>query len=208
MTVFASHNHHLKIMLRLIEPTAGVPLHQLKIILNDSKPVIWRRIVAPANLKLNRLHNVFQRAMPWTDSHLHRFLVGKAYYGMPDPEYADEPGPKMLNEKHYTLADIAPGPKSVFIYEYDFGDNWEHIVVVENVLPPDSAFKRVVCLAGENACPPEDCGGIHGYYRMLKILAHPKNEEHESMKEWVGGKWDAKRFDLAKTNAALKRIKA
>jgi hypothetical protein len=176
--------------------------------LNDSKPVIWRRILAPANMKLNRLHNVFQRVMPWTDSHLHQFVVGETVYGVPDREYEDDLGPRTLNEKRYTLADIAPEPKSVFIYEYDFGDGWEHIVIVEDVLPPDPNFKRVVCLAGENACPPEDCGGIHGYYEMLKILANPKNEEHKSMKEWLGVEWDAKRFDLDQTNAALKRIKA
>jgi len=80
--------------------------------------------------------------------------------------------------------------------------------VVEKVLPPDSAFKQVVCLAGENACPPEDCGGIDGYFNLLNILADPKDEEHESMKEWLGVEWDAKRFDLNKANANLKRIKA
>lgn len=195
-------------MLGLIEQTGGASLYQLNIILNGSKPVIWRRIVVPANMKLSRLHKVFQRVMPWTDSHLHQFVAGEKFYGVPDREYMDDLGPKTLNEIRYTLADIAPEPKSVFTYEYDFGDGWEHIVVVEKVLPPDSAFKQVVCLAGENACPPEDCGGIDGYFNLLNILADPKDEEHKSMKEWLGVEWDAKRFDLNKANANLKRIKA
>ena len=195
-------------MIGLIESSSGKTLYQLKISLNYSKPVVWRRVVVPANMKLNRLHNVFQLIMPWTDSHLHQFVANGSNYAVADREYMDDLGPKTLNEKRYTLANIAPEAKSVFTYEYDFGDGWEHIVVVESVLPPDPNFKNVVCLAGENACPPDDCGGIHGYYEMLKTLADPKNEEHESMKEWLGVEWDAKRFDINLANAKLKRIKA
>jgi hypothetical protein len=122
----------------------------------------------------------------------------------PDPEGDAE----MLNEKRYTVTDLAPGVKQKFTYEYDFGDSWEHEVLVEEVLPPDPDFKHPVCLGGANACPPEDCGGIPGYYDLLAALADPKHEQHEEMKEWVGGAWDATRFSLEHTNAGLKRIKA
>ena len=194
-------------MIGLDESASGISLYQLKIVLNYSKPIIWRRIVVPANIKLSRLHDVFQKVMPWTDSHLHQFVVGEVFYGLPGEDFVDDHEPKTLNEKRHTLAEIAPGPKSVFIYEYDFGDSWEHVVIVEKVLPPDANFKRLVCLAGQNACPPDDCGGIPGYYQMLKILANPKNEEHESVKEWIGGKWDARLFDVDQVNAELKRFK-
>jgi len=194
-------------MIGLVESTGSVSLYQLKITLIYSDPAIWRRVVVPANFKLDRLHQVIQRVMPWTDSHLHQFIVGRTCYGRPDPEFADK-GSETLNEKHYTIADIAPGAKKKFIYEYDFGDGWEHEIVVEKVLPPDAGFKRVICLAGENACPPDDCGGIGGYYEMLKIIADPKHPDHGHMKEWLGGERDLARFDLDETNDALKRFKA
>jgi hypothetical protein len=199
-------------MIGLVEPTGGTPRYQLKITLKHSRPVIWRRIVVPANFKLDRLHDVIQLVMPWTNSHLHHFMVGAphgrdcTFYGQPNSEFAGM-GSEELDEKRYTIADIAPGAKAKFIYEYDFGDGWEHQIVVEKVPPPDAGFKRVICLAGANACPPDDCGGIPGYYNMIEIIADRKHPEHESIKEWLGGEWNMARFDLDETNAALKRFK-
>jgi hypothetical protein len=192
-------------MIGLAESTGGVRLFQLKISLKYSRPSIWRRIVVPATFKLDRLHQVIQEIMPWTNSHLHQFVVGRTYYGRPDPD-ADM-GFETLNEKHYTIADIAPGAKKKFIYEYDFGDSWEHEILVEKVLPPDASFKKVICLAGKNACPPDDCGGMGGYYNMLEIIADPKHPDHEHMKEWLGAEWDLARFDLGEANDALNRFK-
>ena len=194
-------------MIRFADTGGGTPLYQLKVTLRLSKPPIWRRLVVRADMKLDRLHRVIQIAMGWSDCHLHQFRLGRVYYGVPDREFEGFGG-ETLNEKDYTLADLAPGPKKKFIYEYDFGDSWEHEVRVEKALPPDLAFKHPVCLAGANACPPEDCGGIHGYYELLAALADPKHEQHEEMKEWVGGKWDASQFDLEGINAGLKRVKA
>ena len=194
-------------MIRLADTGGGTPLYQLKITLRDCKPPIWRRIVVRADMKLDRLHRVIQTAMGWSDCHLHQFVVGRVFYGVPDRE-RDDFGTETLNEKRYTVADLAPGAKQKLIYEYDFGDSWEHEVLVEQVLPPDADFKHPVCLAGANASPPEDCGGIPGYYDLLAALADPKHEQHEEMKEWVGGAWDATRFSLEDANAGLKRIKA
>ena len=194
-------------MIRLAETGGGMPLYQLKITLRGSKPLIWRRIVVRADMKLDRLHSVIQTAMGWTDSHLHQFLADGVYYSQPDAE-GDAGDIETLNEKRYTVTDLAPEAKMKFIYEYDFGDSWEHQVLVEEVLPPDPGFKHPVCLGGANACPPEDCGGFPGYYDLLAALANPKHEDHEEMKEWVGSAWDATHFNLAQTNAGLKRIKA
>jgi hypothetical protein len=185
-------------MIGLIESGGGASLYQLKITLRWSKPAIWRRVMVRADMKLNRLHDVIQRLMPWTNSHLHQFIAGEKYYGMADPKFADM-GPEMLNEKRYTLADLAPGAKKKFIYEYDFGDGWEHEVV---------GFKHPICLAGANACPPDDCGGIPGYYNLLEALANPKHPEHTHLKEWIGGEWDAAWFYLDGINDDLKRFKA
>ena len=189
------------------ETGGGVPLYQLKITLKWSKPPIWRRVLVRADMKLDRLHEVIQIVMPWTDSHMHQFILGRTFYGMPDPEFADM-GSETLNEKKFKVADLAPAAKQKFIYEYDFGDGWQHEVVVEKVLPRDRAFKHPTCLAGANACPPDDCGGVPGYYDLLETLADPKHPEHADMKEWIGGEWDAARFDLDAANAMLKRCRA
>ena len=194
-----------------IQSGGGAPLYQLKITLKWSKPPIWRRVVVRADMTLDRLHNVIQMVMGWTNSHLHQFIAGsgfaRTFYGKPDPEVA-EMGSETLNEKRYRIADLAPAAKRKFIYEYDFGDGWQHDVVAEKILPHDSAFKHPVCLAGENACPPEDCGGIGGYDNLLEIMADPKHPEHAEMKEWLGGGLDVAGFSMDGVNAVLKRLKA
>jgi hypothetical protein len=194
-------------MFRLVDTGGRTPLYQLKITLRDCKPRIWRRIVVRADMKLDRLHRAIQSAMGWTDSHLHQFVSDGVYYGQPDREW-DAEETEMLNEKRYTVADLAPTAKARFAYEYDFGDNWEHEVLLEKTLPPDADFKHPVCLGGANACPPEDCGGSTGYAEFLDAMADPKHEQHEQMKAWIGGAWDATRFSLESVNAGLKRIKA
>ncbi|MGA2542347.1 MAG: plasmid pRiA4b ORF-3 family protein [Verrucomicrobiota bacterium] len=190
-----------------VQSGGGVPLYQLKITLKWFKPPIWRRVMVRADMPLDRLHWLIQMVMGWTNSHLHQFAAGRTFYGQPDPESADM-GYETLNEKRHTVADLAPAVKKKFIYEYDFGDGWEHEVKLEKILPADAAFKHPVCLGGERACPPEDCGGMGGYCNLLEILADPKHPEHEDMKEWIGGEWDAESFDLDEVNAALQRLKA
>ena len=193
-------------MIRLVDEIGGAPQRlQLKITLKWSEPPIWRRVIVHENAKLNRLHDLIQAVMGWMNSHLHQFKVGDRLYGVPNPDY-DDMGVEMLNEKRYTVSDLAQLGKT-FIYEYDFGDGWEHVIKIEKVLPPDPAFKHPICLAGEKAAPPEDCGGIPGYYRLLEVLANRKHPEHRELKEWIGGKWDAEHFDLDLANSKLSRIK-
>jgi hypothetical protein len=194
-------------MTRLLKTGGNTPLYQIKITLAWSKPPIWRRVIVPADMTLDRFHDVIQRVMGWTDSHLHQFILGRTFYGKPDRQFADM-GNETLSERLHTIAELAPAARKRFLYEYDFGDSWNHEVLVEKVLPPDPAFRHPVCVAGANACPPDDCGGIPGYYEMLAALANPKHPEHENLTEWIGGKWDADAFDLDQTNAALKRMKA
>jgi hypothetical protein len=189
------------------EDGAGERLYQLKVTLKWSKPPIWRRIVVRGGLKLNLLHDVIQIAMGWTDSHLHQFMTGsrdtRRFYGVSDPEA----GSDMLNERRYTVADLAPRVKAKFVYEYDFGDGWEHEIAVENILPPDPGLKHPTCLAGANACPPEDCGGIHGYSYLLEILANPEHPEYPERMDWLGDEFDPTAFSLEDVNRVLKRLK-
>ncbi|MBX7220820.1 MAG: plasmid pRiA4b ORF-3 family protein [Blastocatellia bacterium] len=171
---------------------------QLKITLRGSKPPIWRRVLVTENTTFAELHDIIQIAMGWTDSHLHAFEVDGEPIGIPDPEEGFE----VLDSSKLKLRQFV-GEKSKFSYLYDFGDSWDHIIVVEKVLPVEPGKQYPVCLTGKRACPPEDCGGIWGYGDLLEILANPRHPEHKSMKTWVGGKFDPEHFDLNEVNQVL-----
>ena len=201
-------------------PTAPVPtrprqrktaeIYQLKVTLLETDPPIWRRLLVPGDTTLARLDDVLQAAMGWTDAHTHLFTVelGGAVvrYGEPDPEWDFE----VYNEHRPRLHHIARQVGARFVYEYDLGDAWEHLVEVEKILPPTDSFPAATCTGGERACPPEDAGGVHGYYEKLAALRDPRHEEHESTKTWmesaIGGPVDPDRFDIGATNATLLRL--
>ncbi len=176
--------------------------YQLKITLNGSKPPIWRRVVVPSEITLAGLHHVIQLVMGWGDEHLHAFNIDGQEYSQPSPddemEYEDE--------AEYRLGDVMNRPKGKFRYVYDFGDSWEHDIVLEKIIPAKDAPAMMVCTAGKMRCPMEDCGGIWGYYDLLKVLADPKNPEHENMKEWAGGVINPEDFDINAVNKNLKSL--
>jgi len=178
-------------------------IYQLKITLKDSKPPIWRRVQVPSDLSLATLHRIIQEVMGWSDSHLHQFRLGETYYGVPDPDDFYE----VKNEKTVKLSRLVSQPKAKLSYEYDFGDSWEHEILLEKILLPDSGVKHPVCITGKRACPPEDCGGIWGYYGFLEAIQNPDHPEHDEMLEWVGGGFDPEAFDLDEVNRVLRRIK-
>ncbi|HQE91654.1 MAG TPA: plasmid pRiA4b ORF-3 family protein [Anaerolineae bacterium] len=189
----------------MVKKSQPTEIYQLKVTLKYSKPPIWRRLLVPSDIPLNKLHDVFQIAFAWTDSHLHQFIVGEdEYYGEPDPDDYLE----IRDEHHYTLKDIAPGAGCKFIYEYDFGDSWEHIVVVEKVLPPDPAQVYPVCIKGRLAAPIEDIGGVWGYYEFLDAMKDPHHPDHASYVEWYGADdIDPDAFDLDLINKSLHSLK-
>src|SRR3954471_13596926 len=139
--------------------TSTAPIYQLKVTLKGSKPPIWRRIQVRSDISLADLHQILQVAMGWEDYHLHQFIVGGQYYGVPDKDFDMD----VLSERTAKLNRIAPGEKSRFTYEYDFGDDGLHDVLVEKVLPPEPDAQYPRCITGKRARPPEDCGGIWGY---------------------------------------------
>src|ERR1700736_6448959 len=165
----------------------------------------WRRVQVPGSINLFRLHDVFQVVMGWTDSHLHQFVDAPIVYSVPSGD--DYSRVERLDERRFRLAELARHEKASFIYEYDFGDGWTHEVVVKKILPADPKTKYAVCLDGKNACPPEDCGGIWGYYKLLEAVNHPKHEEHQEMLDWLGDQFDPGHFDLQKINAELRGLK-
>jgi len=179
------------------------PIYQLKITLRDIKPPVWRRVQAPGNITLAKLHTLIQVVMGWTDSHLHSFQVGDVLYGVPDPDYEFD----VKSSRRVRLAEVAPVEKSKIRYEYDFGDSWEHDIVVEKVLPPDPNVRLPVCLTGRRACPPEDVGGVWGYAHFLEIMRNPEDPEHEEMLNWYGAEFDPEAFDAAEITRELQKMK-
>lgn len=178
-------------------------VHQLKVTLRDIKPPIWRRVLVPSRFSLYKLHRVIQIAMGWTDSHLHQFIIDGQYYSIPSSEDWEP----VIDERRHSLGQIANAVKRRFIYEYDFGDSWEHEVVAEKILPREAGVKYPLCLKGERACPPEDVGGIWGYETFLEAIQNPRHEEHASYLEWIGGAFDSEAFNLDEVNQALRRVR-
>ena len=180
----------------------GVEVYQIKVTLEGIRPPIWRRVHVASDTTLAKFHMVLQHVMGWTNSHLHQFVIRGQYFA-PRDVFSEFGGPKMGSETKTTLADVVSGPKSRMRYEYDMGDSWLHDIVVEKALSAEAGAQYPVCLAGARACPPEDCGGIGGYEELLEAVADPQHERHEELLEWVGGSFDAERFDLDVVNRRL-----
>jgi hypothetical protein len=169
---------------------------ELTVVLRDTDPPVWRRIVVPTSLPLSQLHAVLQTAMGWQDYHLHLFDVGGVLYG----DVEDFPG-ELGDEETFTVADAA-GVAEEWRYHYDFGDGWDHDIRVGQRLA-SVGTGTPHCLDGARACPPEDCGGTPGYEHLLRVLADPADPEHAELLEWVGGEFDPDAFDVAATNELL-----
>lgn len=155
----------------------------LKITLADVQPEIWRRFVVPADITLDRLHDVIQIVMGWEDAHAHEFVIA-------DKRYTEEPQSPDEGEEEgrLRLGDLVKRAKSSFEYLYDFGDEWRHRLVVEKTLKSLEAEEMPVeCLAGERACPPEDVGGAVGYMDFCKAMADPNHPNHAECREWYAG---------------------
>lgn len=181
-------------------------LFQFKITLAKIEPPIWRRIQVH-DCTLDKLHEHIQTAMGWTNSHLHQFKINDELYG--DPMLMEED----FEERGYqdstttTLSAILPktGKRLAFVYEYDFGDGWDHDIVFEGRPKAEPGRKYPLCIEGERACPPEDVGGSSGYEEFLETIANPDHEEHEQMLRWVGGKFDPEDFDPGAATKAMKK---
>lgn len=168
-----------------------VTILQFKITLNQSSPSVWRRILVPADYTFFDLHVAIQGAMDWEDSHLHAFSVaqkGSAQsiaiaYPNPESDGFDEP---QLDERKEKIADYFGKIIKQCVYTYDFGDSWDHVILFEKELSADPNKTYPLCIAGENACPPEDCGGVGGYDNLQEVLKNPKNPGYKDMLEWLG----------------------
>lgn len=178
---------------------------QFLVVLLKTNPLVWRRIQVPDDYSFWDLHVAIQDAMGWQDCHLHEFRLvnptnGKGErMGIPDRDFPDErpctPDWQVPISTYFNWESAGEAPSASYVY--DFGDDWQHAVTCEDVLPAGSrTLPR--CVAGSRACPPEDCGGVHGFEDFLSAIANPKHPEHAQLVEWSGGAYDPERFSPAR----------
>jgi len=177
-------------------------IYQLTVTLQGIKLPIWRRFQIASTENLGDVHIVLQVVMGWTNSHLHEFVMGGNRYGIPDEEFPSD----VLDEMDYRLDQLLKKEKDTLSYAYDFGEGWEHEIVLEKVLPFDTGVVLPVCLDGARACPPEDVGGMPGYAMFLETISDPAHPEYNEMLEWVGGDYDPEEYDLAEANDLLREV--
>lgn len=189
--------------------TGSIPridrLYQFKITLNESAPSIWRRIQV-RNCTLDKLHEHIQTAMGWSNSHLHQFKIAGARHG--DPELLNDGFEDFdcIDSTVTKIVEVIPedGKQISFVYEYDFGDGWEHEVLFEGCLRAEKGGRYPICVEGERACPPENVGGIWGYSEFLDAIADPEHEEHAAFREWIG-LFDPEKFDAEESSKMMRR---
>lgn len=170
----------------------------------DIEPPIWRRIVVPGSVTLAKLHNIIQIAMGWENYHIYLFTAGREQYGEGVEEWA-EYGQRVGNAKRVLLQEVAPQRRAKLTYTYDMGDGWDHEICIEQITEGEPS--KVYCLDGARSCPPEDCGGPHGYEELLEIIFDPKHPEFEDRNMWLGDKFDPEAFDSERVNRRLARLK-
>lgn len=178
-------------------------IYQIKVTLFGTDPPIWRRLLVPADLTLEQLHDVLQLAMGWEDCHMHEFRIGQQRFGKPDPMEQSFGGPRTASERTARLVTVLGRVGAKAVYTYDFGDSWEHQIVVEKRLAPEPGRAYPACLAGERHAPPEDCGGIPGFYNLLEAIGDPAHEEHEELLGWLGDGFDPEAFSVDEVNRRL-----
>jgi hypothetical protein len=179
-------------------------IYRLKITLLDIKPGIWRRIEVPNSILLCCLHSAIQVAMGWTDSHLHQFQKDGKNWGVPEFDEFNEFN--LIDEDTTMLGKVFTEEGDSMAYQYDFGDDWSHQILLEQIMPANEALKAPVCLGGERRCPPENVGGIPGYEEFLQAIFDPAHENYEQFVRWAGGHFQDE-FDVKAVNKKLSRMR-
>ncbi|NES15737.1 plasmid pRiA4b ORF-3 family protein [Micromonospora sp. PPF5-17] len=178
------------------------PVYQIKVSLRGAKPPIWRRLLVPGDITLNRLHQAILAAFGWHGDHRHVFDTGYGQFGRADRDLGHR------SDGPVTLEQVAPAVKDKLRYTYDLGDDWEHDILVEKTTPADPAIEYPACVGGRRAAPPDDCGGIWGYQYLIEVLADPNHPEHQDRLKWLGlddaSQFTPDTFDLDQVNQRLR----
>ena len=181
---------------------------QLKITIENSKPAIWRRVRVEKQTTFFELHHIIQITFGWQNYHVYEFFIDNHKLGAPDDYLKNVPSTDegVIDARDIALDSLIVQPRETFKYEYDFGDSWMHRIVVERFLPKEEFIEYPYCMSGKYSSPPEDCGGISGYYDMLKILKDKKHPDYKETLKWVGKKFDPLYFDKEGVNKKLLRL--
>jgi hypothetical protein len=178
------------------------PIYLMQIELRDTDPMVYRRVLVPASIRLVQLSQTIEHAMGWTGHHSHELLIDGKRYGAID---SDNPDPDLHCHQELRLLSVLNGAES-FEYVYDFAGRWQHTINLEQQGPPDQYLLHPLCIDGANACPPEDVGGSSGYTDFLTAMADPAHPQHEQMLNWYGSHFDALAFDVLAANGRLHAI--
>jgi hypothetical protein len=175
---------------------------QFKITLLGSQPLIWRRFQVTDDYRFDRFHQVIYLVMGWMNSHLHEFHIGERKIGMrfDDPWSRTE----LIDETKVFLHEMNFQEGDKLHYLYDFGDYWEHLLEVQHITK--GSLSAPSCLNGQNACPPEDCGGTSGYANLLKVLNDPKDSDYDNLLQWLPDGFSPNFFDIDKVNTELAKF--
>lgn len=179
--------------------SSGPTVHVLRVSLRDVEPQVWRRLVVRSEMPLSTLNYALEVVMGWDGDHVHMFDTGETLFG----ERHENAG-YLTDERSATVCAVLPRVGASLRWDYDFGDGWQHDVVVEAIEPQVAGHRYPMCLDGARACPPEDCGGPPGYAHLLAVLVDPKHREHDEMLEWTGDEFDPEVFDLMLANRMLR----
>ena len=182
--------------------TQAKTVHRLKVTLRQVKPPVWRRIEVRSDMQLSELSDVLEAAMGWLGGRLHAFEADGVLYEIPDDEsFGFRP---TRDERKARLGVVLPAVTSKMRWDYDFGDGWEHDVLVEAIEPVRGGVAYPICLGGKRACPPEDCVGPWGYSNLLHVLADPGHQDHEELTDWLGAGFDPEAFDVAEATDMMR----
>jgi hypothetical protein len=174
--------------------------YQLYIQLKDATPKIWRRFLVPSDVLLSDLHLIIQTVMGWTNSHLHHFIKNRTFYEPPaEDDFWDSTGTDYTGMKLNALLEEKGDQIG---YEYDFGDGWDHNIVLEKII--DEVVDYPICIDGAMSCPPEDCGGVGGYEFLKEVLNDPDHPEYDFYADMYGETIDATSFYIGEINTLLK----
>jgi len=173
-------------------------IYQIKVTLLYTKPLIWRRLLVPATLTLEQLHDVLQLAMGWEDCHMHAFRIGQRRFGIPDDDL-----PEIDDTRDVQLFRVLGKVGAKAVYTYDFGDGWDHAIVLEKRLLPKPGQAYPVCVEGKRHGPPEDCGGVSGYYSLLEAIGNPLHPQYKESRDWLGDEFDPEAFSVDAVNRRL-----
>ncbi len=179
--------------------------YQLEITLSSTEPPVWRRVVVPSSFSLAELHEVIQQSMGWQQYHMHQFICGQKIYG---PQSADDfLEQPVLDETRFYLDELEKELLQGLLYTYDFGDSWDHVILLEKVIPEGAGRPYPVVLDGARACPPEDIGGVPMYHKLLRYVEGTVEEATWSVFTEMGLQdFDPDSFDPQDINRRFKNV--